>query len=450
MSAPTDLAERLASTIQQRATNAEMPSLGISIGLTIPPYEEGVSKRDRARQALAGKKAQELGEIARRLGVRIGDYDLEETGLAMLEDGSAPITEITRRDVAKCFGDDLCGEQDVVALVSKLFPIQSLAAEFFSGRSFARDIEQHMVRNPGDWDVEYLFQQIGALKCSRDRFGRLLEAALHPLGRRGSEQTDLADALNRVLRRDGYALGVADEESGYPIYQLQPLSRSPAGSPKNLIFASNGPKPEIGFSDAINNDIVILSNASSCLVYDRPIRRDGLLWSELVDWWRSVPGVDADEAARTLGRRLRASLASDAERSLFDTYFKIYRPKLADALPAIIPQVYLHYDPAVVKLLRHRAGLPRQRMDFLFLLSNSQRVVIEVDGAQHFSRDGEPSLDAYAEMVAADRDLRLAGYEIFRFGSNELVGAAAVKLIERFFDRLWNRHKIAGAVRSND
>ncbi len=162
----------------------------------------------------------------------------------------------------------------------------------------------------------------------------------------------------------------------------------------------------------------------------------------MVEWWRGVPGVDPDEPARTLGLRLRASLASDAERGLFDTYFRIYRPKLAGALPALIPQVYLHYDPAVVKLLRHRAGLPRQRMDFLLLLPNNQRVVIEVDGSQHFSRDGKPSLTAYAEMVAADRDLRLAGYEIYRFGSNELVAESAGALIERFFDRLWELHKI--------
>ena len=94
---------------------------------------------------------------------------------------------------------------------------------------------------------------------------------------------------------------------------------------------SNGPKPEIGFSDAINNDIVILSNASSCLVYDRPTRRDGLLWSELIEWWRGVPGVEPDEPARTLGLRLRASLASDAERGLFDTYFRLYRAKFAGA-----------------------------------------------------------------------------------------------------------------------
>jgi len=442
MTGASHLAERIAETLRQRATHDRMPSVALGAGLLIPDAEEGVSKRDRARQALVGKTDRELGEIARFLGVQFSDFDLEEAGLALLEDGAAPITEITRRDAAKCFGDDLCGEQDVVTILRKLFAIDTIiGADFFSNRTLARDIEQHMILNPGDWDVEYLFQRIGALTCSRDRFGRLIETALHPLGRRGPGQVALVDELNSVLRRDGYELKADAEESGYPIYRMYPLGRGPSGSPKNLIFASNGPKPEIGFSDAINNDIVILSNASSCLVFDRPIRRDGLLWSELTEWWRGGEGAESTDPARALGLRLRASLASDAERSLFDTYFRLYRPKLGNSLPALIPQVYLHYDPAIVKLLRRRAGLPRQRMDFLLLLPNNQRIVIEVDGSQHFSRDGKPSLAVYSEMAAADRDLRLAGYEVYRFGSNELVSETAGSLIERFFDRLWALHK---------
>ena len=76
------------------------------------------------------------------------------------------------------------------------------------------------------------------------------------------------------------------------------------------------------------------------------------------------------DAARALGFRLRAALSSDAERCLFDTYFRVYRPILSLSLPALLPQVYLHYDPAIVKQLRHRPPLPRQRMDFLLLLAN--------------------------------------------------------------------------------
>lgn len=76
------------------------------------------------------------------------------------------------------------------------------------------------------------------------------------------------------------------------------------------------------------------------------------------------------------------------------------------------------------------------------MLPGNQRIVIEVDGSQHFSANGKPSLRNYAEMVSADRDLRLAGYEIYRFGSNELVGACAPAVIEGFFDRLWALHKL--------
>ncbi|XSC47602.1 hypothetical protein ACF1BQ_020500 [Bradyrhizobium sp. RDT10] len=143
---------------------------------------------------------------------------------------------------------------------------------------------------------------------------------------------------------------------------------------------------------------------------------------------------------------MRASLDSLAEQGLFDTYFRRYRPMLKSNLPALIPQVYLHYDPAVVRTLRHRASFPRQRMDFLLLLPNSTRIVIEVDGRHHFTRNDEPSLPAYSEMVSADRDLRLAGYEIFRFGANELVGAGSQALIERFFDRLFQLHGVGSAA----
>ncbi|HBQ7333672.1 TPA: hypothetical protein L8Q24_004941, partial [Klebsiella pneumoniae] len=140
--------------------------------------------------------------------------------------------------------------------------------------------------------------------------------------------------------------------------------------------------------------------------------------------------------------RLQESLASDAERKLFATYFKAYRNVLGETLPALLPQVYLHYDPAVMKTLRHRLPLPRQRMDFLLLLPGCQRIVIEVDGKHHFTENDHPSLKVYADMVSADRELRLAGYEIYRFGANELVGDGAAPRISAFFEKLFRLHRL--------
>ena len=68
---------------------------------------------------------------------------------------------------------------------------------------------------------------------------------------------------------------------------------------KNLIFASNGYKPEIVIIDATTNDIKITKNADSCLVYDCPIP-GSLLWSDLVVWWvesGKATSDNLDEAA---------------------------------------------------------------------------------------------------------------------------------------------------------
>jgi very-short-patch-repair endonuclease len=326
-------------------------------------------------------------------------------------------------------------------------PGRSLLTFIMLSRSLAQQIVQHMIINPTDWDAEHLFGELSAFTCSRSRFARPLEAVMHPLAHRGPEA--LANELNEILRRDGYRLETTGEASGYPIYTLSRLHRGVAGAPKKLIFASTGPKPELSFADAVNNDVVILAGAEHCLIFDRSIRSDGLLWSELVSWWGELHPEESDPA-KSLGLRLPASLSSSslAEQAVFDTYFRRYRPMLQSALPALIPQVYLHYDPAVVRTLKHRSSFPRQRMDFLLLLPNRARVVIEVDGQHHFTRNDKPSLAAYAEMVSADRDLRLAGYEIFRFGANELVDAGAQALIERFFDRLFQLHRVGSAATS--
>ncbi|KLK91879.1 hypothetical protein AA309_17380 [Microvirga vignae] len=432
------LALRIAETLKNRCTHETLPGAAEDAGFSLG---EAVSKRDRVLAGLKTADRKTLGAIAQRIGTRFADFNLEETGCLVLEEGEPPITEITRRDIAKAFGHDLAGERLIDEVLKPLWPIDSMGVGFISGRSLTQQIVQHMVLNPTDWDAEQLFGELGAFTCSRSRFARLLEAVMHPLARRGAEAQRLASELNEILRRDGYRLEFSGEASGYPGYGLSRLHRGVAGAPKNLIFASTGPKPELGFADAVNNDIVILAGAEHCLVFDRPISRHGLLWSELVGWW-SEQQPDERDAAKSLGLRLRASLASLGEQGLFDTYFRRYRPMLESALPALVPQVYLHYDPAVVRALKHRASFPRQRMDFLLLLPNRARVVIEVDGQHHFSRNDRPSLPAYAEMVSADRDLRLAGYEIYRFGANELVGAGAQALIERFFDRLFQLHGV--------
>jgi very-short-patch-repair endonuclease len=80
-------------------------------------------------------------------------------------------------------------------------------------------------------------------------------------------------------------------------------------------------------------------------------------------------------------------------------------------------------------------------MDFLLLLPRGQRVVLEVDGSHHFtSPDGRPDAARYADGVRGDRDLKLSGYEVFRFGATELQDRECARtLLRQFFAELFRR-----------
>jgi hypothetical protein len=59
-------------------------------------------------------------------------------------------------------------------------------------------------------------------------------------------------------------------------------------------------------------------------------------------------------------------------------------------LPALIPQVYLHYDPYSRRSGKQSGALYRQRMDFLLLGPDPSRIVIELDGLQHYGIANQP------------------------------------------------------------
>ncbi|MFE9882156.1 hypothetical protein [Streptomyces sp. NPDC005784] len=50
------------------------------------------------------------------------------------------------------------------------------------------------------------------------------------------------------------------------------------------------------------------------------------------------------------------------------------------------PMIYLHYDPYTRRSIKQSGALYRQRMDFLLLAPDRSRIVIEVDGVQHYGR----------------------------------------------------------------
>jgi hypothetical protein len=227
------------------------------------------------------------------------------------------------------------------------------------------------------------------------------------------------------------------------LFTLVQIGKGVSGTPKNLVFASPC-KPDIRIVDAVNNDIEIVKNADKVLVYDRPIGEEGIRWRDLQAWWADREGTENDDKAkRCLYRRLKESLppTSPPQAALFDAFHHGFGAAVPD-LPALLPEVWLHWDPKTVRE-RGPDALLRFRMDFLMLMPMSVRVVIEVDGKHHYARkNGSADPKRYAAMMEADRDLRLAGYEVYRFGAVELASEDAASRVKGFFEALFDRHGV--------
>jgi hypothetical protein len=237
----------LIAGILQSMTHAELSEAPQRMaGLVIA--NDGLTKRQRIEVALGNFSEEELARLALKFVDHGGGIALDEAARKVLEASDPPLTHITRRDVARVFGDNLAGERATVEMVESLFVLSDPFALMFGtgGRSLRDQIAQHMDRNPGDWSVECLFGEIGAFDCSIARFGRLLEEAVHPLSRSGEEQLQAVAALNKVLARDGYELAQESESSGHPIFIFRRLVRGVGGRPKNLIFASGGARSRQG------------------------------------------------------------------------------------------------------------------------------------------------------------------------------------------------------------
>ncbi|MES0838362.1 hypothetical protein [Nocardiopsis tropica] len=215
------------------------------------------------------------------------------------------------------------------------------------------------------------------------------------------------------------------------------------GELRNLIFAAQY-KPEIVWRDVTAGTIEITKNKQHCLLYDRPVGTQGLTWGELLDWWRRQDGnytLSEKALCTTLRDCLMRSLnKNEPEQLMLDFYWRLSLNKGFGASPALLPQVYLHFDPLTQQQRIQRSEgqvLPRQRMDFLLLAPGGHRYVLELDGKQHYSRDGVPAPDLYAEMVREDRRIRLQGYEVYRFGGAEFCNAkSAETMLGEFFREL--------------
>ncbi|SCE41372.1 hypothetical protein GA0115240_159019 [Streptomyces sp. DvalAA-14] len=233
------------------------------------------------------------------------------------------------------------------------------------------------------------------------RFGRFLDGLVDPVTLPDAEaQGRVVETVNVVLAKAGARLEQTGDRDGYPYFQLVRTGPGAVRRPKTLIFATTV-KPDIRLVSVVDNDIEVLQDMDQILVYDRPVGPDGIRWHDLQQWWQEKKGInDEEEAKKTLYDRLLKSTPADdvsPRRNFYRIYHESYGARARD-LPALLPEVRLHWDHKTVQQ-RGVKALLNHRMDFLMLLPNGRRVVLEVDGGHHYATSR-----AYEATVRGDRE----------------------------------------------
>jgi very-short-patch-repair endonuclease len=445
---PVKLREAVGTVVRGLSsyTHGELTRLGEEHGLPMPGEDAG-TKSQRLEACLEAITDGDLHQVAQRL-LGSSHVPLRGAGKFALEDAvweAGPVIEIPgriRRDVAHAIDlDELIHRQDrFESLLEQFWVLDNDPMALWSGSSSTSRrtlIHQYVFQNPGDWSADELFEQLGVYEAVSARFGRFLEGLVDPVTLPDAEaQGRVVETVNMVLAKAGARLEQTGDRDGYPYFQLVGTGPGAIRRPKTLIFATTV-KPDIRLVSVVDNDIEVLQDMDQILVYDRPVGPDGIRWRDLQQWWQEKKGInDEEEAKKTLYDRLLKSTPADEvspQRNFYRIYHENYGARARD-LPALLPEVWLHWDHKTVQQ-RGVKALLNHRMDFLMLLPNGHRVVLEVDGGHHYATSR-----AYEATVRGDRDLKLRGYEVYRFSSTELGRDQIGPLVKQFSTHLFDLH----------
>jgi len=258
-----------------------------------------------------------------------------------------------------------------------------------------------------------------------------------------SDKIDFEELAKRIIEEfagvDDYAL---------PLIELQKLLPNDAMPAVQVLLFATRSKPQIG-SVVLDGSLKILSDGGG-LNFDKPIPQTGLTWDDLLNWFSTKYGPFNTEEERLKNLHIRITdgiMGSEVEQLLFSAYWT-FTVKMGNFnAPALLPQVWLHYDPLSAYQRGGQSAFVNQRMDFMMFLPDRVRVVIEVDGKQHYAESMDTNAPAsparYAKMMSEDREMKLQGYDVYRFGGAELPSLIpAYQLLRKFFPRLLKRHGV--------
>ena len=388
---------------------------GISPNETLNPNS---SKKVYARFGLVKMTEEEIVELSKRIARDAESISFNKQMEEYFGDSIFEFTYITRRKLAEYF--DTCpnfeGKMKLDELLQGIWDMNEPCTRdedlfIFDRMTLGEYIIKHVVINDDMSYKDMLLDILQIKYISDNSLIKFLEKMVNPEVRTGEEQAEYVKGINEIIGADGFELAVSGKVSNELIYKVF-RKRATGNNMRNLIFAPLGKKPDIVIDDAIENDLKIVGDTDNCLFYNFEPNIDGLSWNMLIKWWK--PKAANENVQKDLFERLLNSLDSQIEKTFFIQYYKIYEKN--DDFPALIPQVYLHYDPHAKNWRGNSIVYTHQRMDFLMLLPNGVRIVIEIDGQQHYSEGDKASPKLYAQMAVDTRELQLKGYEVYRFG----------------------------------
>lgn len=416
---------------------------GISPDETLNPDS---SKKMYVRSGLIKMTEEEIEQLAKRIAREAESISLNKQMEEYFGDSIFEFSYITRRKLAEYL--DICpnfeGKMKLDELLQGIWDMNEIYPKDEDLFIFNRmTIGEYIIKNVViENNISYKDMLIDILEIkyiSDNSIIKFLEKMVNPEVRTGKEQAQYVNGINEIIGADGFELVVSGKISNEPLYKIY-KRKAMNSNMKNLIFAPLDKKPDIVIDDALANDIKIIGDTGSCLLYNFELNADGLLWSTLVKWWGS--NHKSENIQKDLFKRLLNSLDSQPEKDFFIQYYTIYQN--ANEYPALLPQVYLHYDPHAKTWRGSNVIFTHQRMDFLMLLPNGIRVVIEIDGKQHYSEGDISSPKLYAEVMVDTRELQLKGYEVYRFGGYEFMDSQQMKqMVRDFFDRLLKKYSIS-------
>lgn len=210
----------------------DVPAICMRVGLSEGTEEEAFqSKFKYAQKRIAILSVDELLKSARQLHNEEGGFALGET-LAKIDDlKNSPITTLTRRRLIKLLEDQpLVTEVEDMEFIRSIWPIGSIPApKNMDFNNLEEFLFQHTIRND-DLTQSELMESLGILDCSTSQLFKFLEGITSAEYQTQHRQKELADAINNLLRHDGYELVEVGKISGSPIFKVRDM---PNGSPSD-------------------------------------------------------------------------------------------------------------------------------------------------------------------------------------------------------------------------